>query len=114
MYFSILELISFLYSTSKQIFYYLQVVKAFVVLTEAYKHFNRENLIKELQEHTKNITAPYKYPRKVRKKEKNKIENFNYVKVAFISYKLTMWDLMLFSDGHKASWPTSKKNRHLK
>ena len=24
-----------------------------------------------------------------------------------------MWDSMLFSDGHKASWPTSKKNRHL-
>ena len=24
-------------------------------------------------------------------------ENFNYLNVAFISYKLTMWDLMLFS-----------------
>ena len=24
-----------------------------------------------------------------------------------------MWDSMLFSDGHKASWLTSKKNRHL-
>ena len=36
-----------------------------------------------------------------------KIENFNYLNVAFISYKLTMWDLMLFLDGHRASWPTS-------
>ena len=42
-----------------------------------------------------------------------KIENFNYLNVAFISYKLTMWDSMLYSDGHRASWPTSKKNRHL-
>ena len=25
----------------------------------------------------------------------DKIENFNYLNVAFISYKLTMWDLML-------------------
>ena len=31
-----------------------------------------------------------------------KFENFNYLNVAFISYKLTMWDSMLFSDGHKA------------
>ena len=42
-----------------------------------------------------------------------KTENFNYLDVAFISYKLTMWDSLLFSDGHKASWPTSKKNTHL-
>ena len=35
------------------------------------------------------------------------LENFNYLIVAFISYKLTMWDLMLFSDGHRASGPTS-------
>ena len=27
--------------------------------------------------------------------------------------KLTMWDWLLYSDGRKASWPTSKKNRHL-
>ena len=45
--------------------------------------------------------------------EHPKIENFNDLNVAFISYKLTMWDSMRFSDGHKASWPTSKKNRHL-
>ena len=42
-----------------------------------------------------------------------KIEIFNYVSVAFISYKLTMWDRMPFSDGRKASRPTSKKTRHL-
>ena len=43
----------------------------------------------------------------------HKIEHFNYLNVAFISYKLTMWDSLLFSDGHKASWPTSKDKRHL-
>ena len=42
---------------------------------------------------------------------KYQIENFNYLNVAFISYNLTMWDPMLFSDGHKASWPTSKHDR---
>ena len=36
-------------------------------------------------------------------KKMAKIEHFNYLNVAFISYKLTMWDSMLFSDGHKAS-----------
>ena len=41
----------------------------------------------------------------------HKLENFNYLNVAFISYKLTMWDSMLSSDGHKASRPTSKKTR---
>ena len=50
---------------------------------------------------------------KVKCKVTYKIENFNYLNVAFKSYKLTMWDSLLFSDGHKASRPTSKKKRHL-
>ena len=39
------------------------VVKAFIVLRDpAMEH---ENLVKELQEHVKTMTAPYKYPRKI-------------------------------------------------
>ncbi|MDR2376060.1 MAG: AMP-binding protein [Treponema sp.] len=38
-----------------------QVVKATIVLTRAYKA--SEELIKELQNHVKRVTAPYKYPR---------------------------------------------------
>ncbi|XP_077870583.1 acyl-coenzyme A synthetase ACSM3, mitochondrial-like [Saccoglossus kowalevskii] len=59
------------------------VVKAFVVLKEEYKDHDKDDLIKELQEHTKKITAPYKYPRKIefidelpRQKISNKIERF--------------------------------------
>ncbi|MBN2599000.1 MAG: AMP-binding protein [Candidatus Thermoplasmatota archaeon] len=37
------------------------VVKAYVVLTKGYKP--SETLTKELQEHVKKVTAPYKYPR---------------------------------------------------
>jgi acetyl-CoA synthetase/medium-chain acyl-CoA synthetase len=40
-----------------------QVVKAFVVLTPG--HQPSEQLSAELQEHVKNVTAPYKYPRKI-------------------------------------------------
>jgi acetyl-CoA synthetase len=39
------------------------IVKAFVVLKDASKA--SEQLIKELQEHAKNLTAPYKYPRAI-------------------------------------------------
>ena len=47
-----------------------QVVKAFIVLTnEASSSTQTEDesnkLVKELQDHVKRITAPYKYPRKV-------------------------------------------------
>ena len=41
----------------------------------------------------------------------DKSENFNYLNVAFISYKLTMWDLMLFSDGHTRGQRLRKKDR---
>ncbi|KAG0722224.1 Acyl-coenzyme A synthetase ACSM3, mitochondrial [Chionoecetes opilio] len=41
-----------------------EVVKAFVVLAEGYKH-QGNNLISELQDHVKHTTAPYKYPRKI-------------------------------------------------
>lgn len=42
-----------------------QVVKAFVILSS---HFSgdKDTLVKELQDHVKETTAPYKYPRKVR------------------------------------------------
>lgn len=46
-------------------FYVFQVVKAFVMLTESYQSADKEKLVIELQEHAKNVTAPYKYPRKV-------------------------------------------------
>ncbi|MCH1627586.1 acyl-CoA synthetase MbcS [Ferdinandcohnia quinoae] len=40
------------------------IVKAFVVLREGVDS-SSEGLIKDLQEHVKNLTAPYKYPRKI-------------------------------------------------
>ncbi|XP_069066372.1 acyl-coenzyme A synthetase ACSM3, mitochondrial isoform X1 [Pleurodeles waltl] len=42
-----------------------EIVKAFVVLLPAYKSHDPQKLIRELQEHVKKVTAPYKYPRKV-------------------------------------------------
>eukprot|EP00079_Xenopus_tropicalis_P008693 XP_002932029.2 PREDICTED: acyl-coenzyme A synthetase ACSM3, mitochondrial [Xenopus tropicalis] len=42
-----------------------EVVKAFVVLAPAYNGHDPEKLALELQEHVRNITAPYKYPRKI-------------------------------------------------
>lgn len=41
------------------------VVKAFVVLTDGVDIDQEEKLVKELQEHVKGLTAPYKYPRKI-------------------------------------------------
>ena len=40
-----------------------QVVKATIVLSKEYKDRAGEELIKELQNHVKKVTAPYKYPR---------------------------------------------------
>ena len=40
-----------------------QIVKATVVLSAPYKDKGDEHLIHELQNHVKNVTAPYKYPR---------------------------------------------------
>lgn len=42
-----------------------QVVKATIVLTKEYRDKGDEKLVKELQEHVKKNTAPYKYPRVV-------------------------------------------------
>ncbi|KAM7148819.1 acyl-coenzyme A synthetase ACSM1, mitochondrial isoform 1-T2 [Molossus nigricans] len=42
-----------------------QVVKAFIVLTPQFLSHDPDQLTKELQEHVKSVTAPYKYPRKV-------------------------------------------------
>jgi len=47
-----------------------QVVKAFVVLADSYKDFrgveSKEKILREqLQQHVKDTTAPYKYPRKI-------------------------------------------------
>ncbi len=40
-----------------------EIVKAFVILAEGYEP--SEELVKELQEHVKRVTAPYKYPRAI-------------------------------------------------
>ena len=45
-------------------FVYPQVVKAFIMLSEAYKNADTNTLTREIQEHVKTVTAPYKYPRK--------------------------------------------------
>ncbi|XP_015271598.1 PREDICTED: acyl-coenzyme A synthetase ACSM3, mitochondrial-like [Gekko japonicus] len=42
-----------------------EVVKAFIVLSLNYTSQDKEKLTRELQEHVKKVTAPYKYPRKV-------------------------------------------------
>ncbi|XP_026311148.1 acyl-coenzyme A synthetase ACSM3, mitochondrial isoform X4 [Piliocolobus tephrosceles] len=47
------------------LFAHYVVVKAFIVLNPDYKSHDQEQLIKEIQEHVKKSTAPYKYPRKV-------------------------------------------------
>ncbi len=40
-----------------------QVIKATIILASDYKERAGEALIKEIQDHVKNVTAPYKYPR---------------------------------------------------
>ena len=40
-----------------------QVVKATIILGDKYRPRAGEELIRELQDHVKQITAPYKYPR---------------------------------------------------
>ena len=42
-----------------------QVIKATIVLAGEYKSKADEDLTKEIQDHVKNVTAPYKYPRVV-------------------------------------------------
>ncbi|EPY86516.1 hypothetical protein CB1_000307022 [Camelus ferus] len=42
-----------------------EVVKAFIVLTPKFLSHDRDQLTKELQQHVKSVTAPYKYPRKI-------------------------------------------------
>ena len=40
-----------------------QIVKAFVVLRPGFER--GEQLVRDLQEHCKRVTAPYKYPREI-------------------------------------------------
>ncbi|MDD4357858.1 MAG: AMP-binding protein [Smithellaceae bacterium] len=40
-----------------------QVVKATIILSKEYRDKSGESLVKEIQEHVKAVTAPYKYPR---------------------------------------------------
>ena len=40
-----------------------QIVKATVILSKEYKEQAGETLVREIQEHVKTVTAPYKYPR---------------------------------------------------
>ncbi|XP_010608338.1 acyl-coenzyme A synthetase ACSM2A, mitochondrial [Fukomys damarensis] len=42
-----------------------EVVKAFVVLTPQFLSHDKDQLTRELQQHVKSVTAPYKYPRKL-------------------------------------------------
>jgi len=42
-----------------------QIVKATVVLAQDYKEQAGDELVKELQNHVKEVTAPYKYPRQI-------------------------------------------------
>ena len=42
-----------------------QIVKATIVLSKDYEHLAGPELVKEIQNHVKHITAPYKYPRLV-------------------------------------------------
>ncbi|MDD3789562.1 MAG: AMP-binding protein, partial [Petrimonas sp.] len=40
-----------------------QVIKATIVLAQEYKEGANEALVRDIQEHVKKVTAPYKYPR---------------------------------------------------
>ncbi|RLE28557.1 acyl-CoA synthetase, partial [Candidatus Acetothermia bacterium] len=40
-----------------------EIVKAFIILSPGYEP--SPELVKELQEHVKRVTAPYKYPREI-------------------------------------------------
>ncbi len=40
-----------------------QIVKANIVLSKEYKNSEKDLLIKDIQDHVKRVTAPYKYPR---------------------------------------------------
>ena len=40
-----------------------QVIKATIVLNGKFKDWDKDELTKEIQDHTKKVTAPYKYPR---------------------------------------------------
>ena len=40
-----------------------QLIKATIVLANEYKSHAGDELVKEIQNHVKNVTAPYKYPR---------------------------------------------------
>ena len=40
-----------------------QVVKATIILSREYKDKAGDELVKEIQQHVKTVTAPYKYPR---------------------------------------------------
>ncbi|XP_046289051.1 acyl-coenzyme A synthetase ACSM1, mitochondrial isoform X1 [Marmota monax] len=42
-----------------------EVVKAFIVLNPEFLSHDKDQLTKDLQQHVKSVTAPYKYPRKV-------------------------------------------------
>lgn len=47
-----------------------QVVKATIVLSKTFKGKEGPELVKELQDHVKRVTAPYKYPRVIEFVEK--------------------------------------------
>ena len=64
----------------------IQVVKAFVVLSEHFKDADRDQLSSELQQHVKTSTAPYKYPRKVCLYHRYMLCCFEYITKIFIYF----------------------------
>ena len=70
-----------------------------------------ERTVFELESGNKNVDGQMDGQTNGQKTDKqtHKIENFNYLNVAFISYKLTMWDLMLFSGCHTRGQRLKKK-----
>ena len=66
------------------------MVKAFVVLVDNFTG-DREALIKQIQEHVKDTTAPYKYPRKVNNFIGFKIIGKKNCSVERVGGLITMW-----------------------
>jgi len=61
-------------------------VKAFIVLTADYASHDQQQLIEQLQEHARNATAPYKYPRKV----SSMISSADQLSIAADSYAIAI------------------------
>ena len=61
-----------------------QVVKATIVLSKTFKGKEGPELVKELQDHVKRVTAPYKYPRVIEFVSVKRINNQLWTDRSFI------------------------------